>query len=147
MPCQVDAHGFRGDLIVPNGFERPAVGGVNQHHDNGDADSRQQEGHEAAQPQAHLSGVVLDIEAGKGWEALQGIGAVGHRPQLIPLEHGPDNLAEPQCRDSQIIALEPQRGDADDNTEDARHNPRQDNGQHKGGKPRQGDAFMKIPAV
>ena len=36
---QVDAHGLGGDLIVPDGLEGPAVGGVDQQHDDGDADA------------------------------------------------------------------------------------------------------------
>ena len=37
---QVDAHGFGGDLVLPDGLEGPAVGGVDEHHDDDNAENR-----------------------------------------------------------------------------------------------------------
>ena len=114
MPGEVDAHGLRRHLVVPDGLEGPAVGGVDQQDDDRHADPRQKEGREGGQPQHRLPGGVGDVEAGEGGEVFQGVGPVGDGPQLIPLEDGPDNLAEAQGGDGQVVALQPQHRQSDE---------------------------------
>ena len=139
MPGEIDAHGLRRHLVVPDGFKGPAVGGVDEKHDDGHADARQQEGREGGEAQHRLPIGVLDVEVGEGGEVFQGVGAVGDRPQLIPLEHRPDDLAEAQGGDGQIVAFQPQHGKADEPGHRRRHaapqNQRQHHPQHQAKRP------------
>ena len=52
--------------------------------------------------------------------ATLGFGAVGDGAQLIPLEHRPDDLAEAQGGNGQIVAFQPQHRQADEPAEKGR---------------------------
>ncbi len=123
---QVDAHGLGGHLILPDGLEGPAIGGVDQQHHDPDAHCHQQEGHKGGKAQHHLPIGVLDVEAGEGGKALQRVGAVGDRAQPVPLEDGPDDLRKAQGGDGQVVALQPQHRQADKPGDHRRHTARQD---------------------
>ena len=99
MLRQVDAHGLRGDLIIPDGLEGPAVGGVYDQHDDGDAQPRHND---------------VGVEALEGGVLPQGVGAVGEGGEALILDEGADDLREAQGGDSQIVALQPQHGEADE---------------------------------
>lgn len=60
-----------GNLILPDGLEGPAVGGVDEQDDDGDAEDGHQEGEEGGQPQDDLAVGPCDVEAGEGGEALE----------------------------------------------------------------------------
>ena len=126
MLGQVDAHGLGGHLILPDGLEGPAIGGVDQQHHDPDAHCHQQEGHKGGKAQHHLPIGVLDVEAGEGGKALQRVGAVGDRAQPVPLEDGPDDLRKAQGGDGQVVALQPQHRQADKPGDHRRHTARQD---------------------
>ena len=114
MAGQIDAHGLCRHLIVPDSLESPTVGGVDQQHDHRHAHPRQQKRYEGGQPQDHLAVGILDIEAGEGGEVLQGVGAVGHRAEGVPLENGPDDLREAQSGNGQIVGFQTQHRQADE---------------------------------
>ena len=139
MLGEVNAHGLRRHLVVPDGLEGPAVGGVDEQDDHGDADPRQQEGREGGKAQHRLPGAVCNIEAGEGGEVFQGVGPVGDGPQLIPLEHRPDDLAKAQGGDGQIVAFQPQHRKADEPRHGGGHaapqNQRQHHAQHQAERP------------
>ena len=124
MAGEVDAHGLGGHLIVPDGLEGPAVGGVDEQQDAADAQRPQQEGHEGGQAQGKAR--QLDVEAGEGGEALEGVGAVGDGAQFVPLEDGPDDLAEAQGGDGQIVGLQPQHRQSDQPRHGGRHDAGED---------------------
>ena len=114
MMGQIDTHGLRSDFIITDGLERTAIGGVNQHHDNGDTDARYHE----------------RIQHGlEGREISEQVGAVGQRAQLIPLEYRTDDLRKAQSRDSQIIALQTQYRQTDEVSEDRSHDTARNQGQ------------------
>src|SRR5699024_7980008 len=98
MVGQIDSHGLRSHFVVPDRFKCASVGGIDQHHDNGDADSRYNERIQHA----------LECRI-----TSQKVGAVGQRSQLIPLEYGTDDLRESQRSDSQIVALQAEDRKAD----------------------------------
>ena len=128
MLKQVDAHGLGGDLVVPYGLEGPAVGGIHQHHDDGDAQAGYRKGEE---------------HAGEGGEAAQQVGAVGDGPQGVPLEEGPDDLRKAQRGDGQVIAFEPQHRQADQEGEEGGRQARQDQG-HRHGQGKLDQAPVKV---
>ena len=66
MLGQVDAHGLRGDLVLPDGLEGPAVGGVDEHDDDGHADDHDEHGEEGGQVEHHLAAGVGDVEVVEG---------------------------------------------------------------------------------
>ena len=129
MAGQIDAHGLCRHLIIPDSLESPAVGGVDQQHDHRHAHPRQQKRYEGGQPQDHLAVGILDIEAGEGGEVLQGVGAVGHRAEGVPLENGPDDLREAQGGNGQIVGLQTQHRQADEPRHRCRHAAAQKQGQ------------------
>ena len=114
MLGQVDAHGLGGHLVLPDGLKGAAVGGVDQQHDDGDADHRHQHGDKGRQAEHHLAGGVLDVEVGEGGETFQHIGAVGDGAQGLPLENGAEDLRKAQGRNGKVVALEPQDRQADE---------------------------------
>ena len=71
--------------------------------------------------QDHLPVGIYHIEVGEDGEALDHVGAVGDGAQLIPLEHGADDLGKAQRSDGQIVALEPQHRKSDEPREEGRH--------------------------
>ena len=121
MPEQVHPHGLGGDLVVPDGLEHPAVGGIDEQQDDGDADPRHREGEQ------HRT------ELGVGFEH---IGAVGDGTQLVVLDHRPDDLRKAQGGDGQVVAFQLQHRQADEGGEQRRHHP----GQQDGHRHRQGEA-------
>ena len=128
MPGQVDAHGLGGHLVVPDGLEGPAVGGVHQQDDKGDAHGGQQHGDKGGQ--ADGSPAQLELEGVDAHKAFQGVGAVGDGPQLAPLEDRPDHLGKAQGGDGQVVGFQPQHRQADQPGHQGGGQPRGDNGQH-----------------
>ena len=111
MLHQVDAHSLRGNFILPDGLERPPVGGIDEQHDDGDTytgnDKREQDA----------------IIARK---FAQDVGGVGQRAQLLPLDHRAEDLRETQGGNGQVVALQPQHRRADERREQRRHRTGQD---------------------
>ena len=107
---QVDAHGFGGDLVIPDGLEGPAVGGVDEQHDKADTDGRHDEREQNG------------VEVG---ELLQQVGGVGQGAHLLPLDDGAHNFGKAQGGNGQIVTLELQHRQTDEPGEDGRHDARQ----------------------
>ena len=112
MPEEVNAHGLGSHLVVPDGLEGPAVGGVHQQDDNQDTDGGNEHGEQGVQLEDGAADLDLDVvEVGV---LAQQVGAVGDNAQAVPLEHRTDNLRKAQGGDGQVVALQPQNGDADE---------------------------------
>ena len=115
MLSQIDAHGLRRHLVVTDGLERAAIGGVHQHDDQNNGhrgDQHRHKGGHAERP---------NLEVADTGKALQQVGAVGHGTQLAPLEDGADDLRKAQRGDGQIVALQPQYRQTDEIGEQRRH--------------------------
>ena len=112
---QVDAHGLRGDLVVPDGLERAAVGGVDEQHDEPDAHARDEERHHGVQFQR------AQMEAREACEVVEQVGAVRDGPQLLILDDGADDLRKAEGRDGQVVGFEPQHRQADQRGKARRH--------------------------
>ena len=52
---KVDAHGFGSDLVITDGFEGTAIGGVDEQQNDGDADAGEEEGHHGFQMQSYTA--------------------------------------------------------------------------------------------
>ena len=132
---QVDSHGLRRHLVVPDGLKGAAVGGVDQQNDQRNTDNRHKEGDKRTQPQNHLPRPVFDIEIGEGGEALDHVCAVGDGAEGLPLENRPENFGKPQCGNGEVITFQPQNRQTDQRREQRGHQPRQnqsyENGQHQ----------------
>ena len=115
MLGQVDAHGLGGDLVIPDGDKGPAVGGVDDQHDDADADARHDEG---------------EYHAVKARELPQQVGGVGQGAQLVPLDDGAHDLGKAEGGDGQVVALELQHRQADEPGEEHGHETRQDKAHH-----------------
>lgn len=106
MLHQVDAHGLRCDLILPDGLERPPVGGIDEQHDDGDADA----GYDKGEQDAVIAG-----------EFPQDVGGIGQRPQLFPLDNGTEDLGKAEGGNGQVVALQAQHRRPDEGSKDRRH--------------------------
>ena len=129
MLGQVDAHGFGGDLVLPDGLESPAVGGVDEHHDDDNAENRDEEGEEGGQAEEHLPAPVGEVEVVEGGDLSDHIGAVGDGPKGLPLEHRSDDLCKAQGGDGQVVALQTQHRQADEPGKEGGHASAQQDGQ------------------
>ena len=69
MAGKVDAHGFGSDLVITDGFEGTAIGGVDEQQNDGDADAGEEEGHHGLQMQGRAA--QRKVEAGKAGKAVQ----------------------------------------------------------------------------
>ena len=116
MPRQIDAHGLGGDLIVPDGLERPAVGGVDEQHDQQDA---------------HTGDGGVGHHVLRRGEVVQRVGAVGQRAELAQLHQPADDLREAQRGDGQIVALQPQHRQANEECEERGHHACRQQRQHQ----------------
>ena len=128
MLGQVDAHGLGSDLVIADGLEGPAIGGVNEQHNEADADSRHDEREQDG------------VKAGK---AAQQVGGIGQGPKLFPLDDGAHDLGKAQGGNGQIVALQLQHGQADEPGEDGRYDTRQDQA-HQQGQAELHDTAIKI---
>ena len=129
MARQVDAHGLGGHLVVADGLDGAAIAGVDQQHHDGDAHAGDDEGNQRGEVERPAAGEG-NVEIVEGGVVLEHVGAVGHRPQLLPLEHGADDLGKAQRGDGQIVALQAQHRQADQKGEQRRHKPREDQRGH-----------------
>ena len=116
MLGQIDAHGLGGDLIVPDGLERPSVGGVDQQHDQQDA---------------HTGNGGVGHHVLRRGKVVQRVGAVGQRAELAQLHQTADDLRKAQCGDGQIVALQPQHRQADEKREERGHHTGHQQRQHQ----------------
>ena len=129
---QIDTHGLRGNLIVPDRLERPAVAGIQQQHDQPDADARDQERNQRGQIDRHVALRVPDIEIIEVRIQAQHIGSVCQRTHVVPLNHHAHDLREAERGDRQIVALQPQNRETDQQREERRREPRHDQRHHNG---------------
>ena len=109
MLGQVDAHGLGSDLVVADGLEGPAIGGVNEQHNEADTDSRHDE--------REQDGVEV-------CKLLQQVGGVCQGAHLLPLDDGAHDLGKAQGGNGQIVALQLQHGQADEPGKDGRYDTR-----------------------
>ena len=72
MVGKVDAHGLGGDLIVADGLERAAVGGVDKQDDERDAECRKQ----------HRSQHAVKLR-----ELFENVGGVRYGAENVPLDY------------------------------------------------------------
>ena len=68
MAGQVDAHGLRRDLIFPDGFKGPPVGGVDKQDDDPDTHCGHQDRDEGGQADGHVA--RLDLKVRNPYKAL-----------------------------------------------------------------------------
>ena len=139
MAGKVDAHRLSGDFIVADGFERAAIGGVDEQQDDGDADTGEEEGHDCFQMQGDTA--QWDREAGKAGEAVQQVGAVGQGAKAFVHHSGADDLSKAQRGDGKIVTLQFQYGQANQEGKQRRNaasqNQAEDNSKQQA-KPAQG---------
>jgi len=112
---KVDAHCLRGDLVITDGLESAAIGGVDEQQDDSDADAREEEGHDRFQVQGDAA--QRDGEAGKAGEAIQQVGAVGQGAKALVHHGGADDLRKAQCGNGKVVTLQFQHRQADEEGE------------------------------
>ena len=105
VACDVHAGGLRRDVVLTDGDGRAAVAGAHDHVERGDAEHRDDE---------------RVGERGVGRDAEQALAAVGQRGEDRVDQHA-DDLAEAQRDDGEVVALQAQRGHADEEREERRH--------------------------
>ena len=103
----VDAVGLRCDTVIPDGHDGPAMAGVlqihhHQHHQKNQHDGKGQQ----------CPGIGVDLAG------IQPLGAAGDG-EIV--DDGLDDLAAGQRHDGQIVALEPQDGEAEHEAKQGRH--------------------------
>ena len=125
---KVDAHGFGSDLVITDGFEGTAIGGVDEQQNDGDADAGEEEGHHGFQMQGRAA--QRKVEAGKAGKAVQKVGAVGQRAKALVNHGGTDDLGKAQCSNGKIVALELQHRQADEEGEQRCDKTGQDQAEH-----------------
>ena len=119
MVRQINPHGLGGYLVVPDGLERSAIGGVDYQSNDPDADAREDERHHGVQFQR------AQMEVRKVCEVAEQVGAVRDGPQLFVLHHGADDLGKAQGGDGQVVGFESQHWQSDQICKDARHDASQ----------------------
>ena len=105
-------HGLRRHLVLAYGLEGAAVGGVYEQHDDEDAHRGHEHRHEGGK--GYLCPADVEGEVGEARVAAQDVGAVGDGAELLPLEDGLDYLGKAERRDGEVVALEPEHGQADE---------------------------------
>ena len=128
MAGKVDAHGFGSDLVITDGFEGTAIGGVDEQQNDGDADAGEEEGHHGLQMQGRAA--QRKVEAGKAGKAVQKVGTVGQRAKALVNHGGTDDLGKAQCSNGKIVALELQHRQADEEGEQRCDKTGQDQAEH-----------------
>ena len=128
MVSQIYPHSLRRNFIIPNSFKSPSISGIDQHHNQGNADSRHHKG--------------KDYRS-KRREVPKQVGTIGNGSQLIPLEHRTDDLRKSQSRNRQVITLQTQYRKSDEVSKGSRHNSSR-NESHRNRKRELNDSSVKI---
>ena len=105
MVGKIDAHRLGGDLVVADGLERAAVGGVHQQHNARDEHADEQQ----------VRGRAAEIGI-----ALEKVRGVGQRTDGVPLDNGAHDLGKAEGRNGKVVALQAQHGQTDQIGEERR---------------------------
>ena len=115
MLKQVNAHCLRRDLVVTDGLERAAIGGIYEQYDDDYSDHRYEE-RECGAELEHLR-AKLYLHIAEGCILAQKVRAVCDNAEAVPLENRAYDLGKAEGRNGEIIALQAQHGDADERRE------------------------------
>ncbi|MPN34403.1 hypothetical protein SDC9_181896 [bioreactor metagenome] len=126
MLKEIDAHGFRRDLVIPNCLKCAAVGGVDQQYDQRDANAACQEDIQRRRKRCIRK---RNLYVGEIEIVAHHVCAVGHRAKHVPLEDRADDLRKADGCDCQIVRLKAQHGKPDQRRKQSGGKPRADEAQ------------------